>query len=163
MKIKSLFLLISGLALLFITSSCNRRTTSAYYNWETIFIKSEFGGSEVYKYYAGGKNKSESIEQAEVDVLKNLIFKGISSSPDPRPFIFEVNAEEKYRDFFNNFFSEKGDYKNFVELYRQGNLNVNDRLKTGRRNDRKKKGIEILVKRAELRAALQSAKIIPNK
>jgi hypothetical protein len=160
MKKHILFLLISCF---FGLISWKHRSTSAYYSWETIFVKSEFGGSEVYKYYAGGKNKSESIEQAEADVLKNLIFKGISGAPDPNPLIFEVNAEEKYRDFFNNFFSEKGEYKNFVELYRKGNLNVNDRLKTGRRNDRKKKGIEILVKRAELRAALQGAKIIPNK
>ncbi len=140
--------------------SCNHRSTSAYYTWETIFVKSEFGGSEVYKYYAGGKNKSESIEQAEVDVLKNLIFKGISGSPDTRPLVYEVNAEQKYSDFFNNFFSEKGDYKDFVELYRSGNLNKNDRLKTGRRNDRKKKGIEILVKKSELIKSLKAAKII---
>lgn len=140
--------------------SCNHRTTSAYYTWETIFVKSEFGGAEVYKYYAVGKNKSESIKQAEIDVLKNLIFKGISGAPDGRPLVFEVNAEQKYSDYFNNFFSDNGEFKNYVELYRGGNLNLNDRIKTGRRNDRKKKGIEILVKRADLLKMLKSSKIL---
>ncbi len=142
--------------------SCSRRSTSAYYNWETIFVKSEFNGSEVYKYFGAGKNKSESIHQSEVDVLKQLIFKGIAGSPDPRPLVFEVNAEEKYRNYFATFFQDGGDYKNFVELYRSGNLNKNDRIKTGKRRDRKKKGIEIIVKRADLRNALESAKIIPK-
>lgn len=158
-----MLLKVAVFGLLFIVTSCNRHTTSAYYNWETIFVKSEFNGSEIYKYYGAGKNKSESVHQAEVDVLKALIFKGISGSPDSRPLLFEVNAEEKYRSYFASFFEKGGEYKNFVELYKNGNLNNNDRLKTGKRNDRKKKGIEIIVKRAELRRTLESAKIIPLK
>jgi hypothetical protein len=143
--------------------SCNHRTTSAYYNWETIFVKSEFGGAEVYKYYAAGRNKEESINQAEIDILKNIIFKGVSGAPESKPLVFEVNAEEKYHNYFNSFFSENGEYKKYVSLYRKGNINRNDRLKTGRRNDRKKKGIEILVKRSDLQIALINANIIKPK
>lgn len=140
--------------------SCNHRTTSAYYNWETIFIKSEYGGAEVYKHYAAGRNLDESTKQAEIDILKNILFKGVNGAPDSRPIIFEVNAEEKYRSFFTTFFSENGQYTNYVSLYRKGNLNRNDRLKTGRRNDRKKKGIEVLVNRSALINALIAANII---
>ena len=156
-------IIIFVLSCFLLTSSCSRHTTSAYYNWETIFVKSEFNGSEVYKYFGAGKNKCESVHQSEVDVLKQLIFKGIAGSPDSRPLVFEVNAEEKYRSYFTTFFQEGGEYKNYVELYRSGNLNNSDRIKTGKRRDRKKKGIEIIVKRAELRSALESAKIIPLK
>jgi hypothetical protein len=157
---KPKFLILFAIIGLF---SCNNRTTSAYYSWETIFIKSEFGGSEVYKHYSAGSNKNESINQAEVDVLKALIFKGIKSAPDPKPLLFEVNAEEKYRSFFSDFFSKDGEYKNYVQLYRDGNINLNDRLKTGRRNDRKKKGVEIIVKKQELINFIKSSKELNSK
>ncbi len=141
-------------------ASCSRRTTSAYYKWETIFIKSADNGSEVYKHFAVGSNKSESVSQSEIDVLKEIIFKGVASAPNPRPLVYDVNAEEKYRNYFESFFKEGGDYIKYVELYRNGNLNNSDRIKTGKRHDRKMKGMEITVKKASLRKTLENANII---
>jgi len=153
----------SFLFLLITIAGCNHRTTSAYYNWEPTYIKSEFAGSEVFKIYSKGDDKAESIEQAKVDILKRIIFNGVKGSPDARPIIFEVNAQQKYSSFFNEFFAEKGAYRDYVTLYRQGNLNRNDKIKTGRRNDQKKKGIELLVNKPELIKLLANANIIPKK
>ena len=64
-----------------------------------------------------GTNKAAAIEQARKNALRDVIFKGIqdgSGDCNKRPLITEVNAEEKYEYYFNQFFAEGGAYQKYV-------------------------------------------------
>ena len=48
-----------------------------------------------------------------------VIFDGIKEGVggcDVRPLVTEVNAKERYEDYFNLFFSDNGEYKKYVTL-----------------------------------------------
>ena len=73
--------------------------------------------------------------------------------------ITQVNAQEKYEDYFNAFFSDGGEYKNFVSLRdeRIGNKLSRDRKKT---SESVTNGLVVRVLRAELKAKLIADNII---
>ena len=53
------------------------------------------------------------------NALWAVIFDGIRDGVagcDMRPLIGEVNAKERYEDYFNIFFTDDGEYKNYVSL-----------------------------------------------
>lgn len=51
--------------------------------------------------------------------MREVLFKGIIDGKgdcDKRPLITEVNAEEKYEDYFVKFFADKGPYTKYVVM-----------------------------------------------
>ena len=90
-----------------------------------------------------------------------VIFDGIRDGVNgcnTRPLVTEVNAKERYEDYFNLFFSDKGDYRQYVSL--------KDTKK--RSADRKKDKVgynyemTIRVLRAQLKARLKADNVIAN-
>lgn len=91
----------------------------AYANFQTECLRVELDGSQILRAYGKGKNKTDAIEQAKKNAVRDIIFKGISTSSgefSKQPLINEVNAQEKYAYYFNPFFKDKGEYLAFVKL-----------------------------------------------
>lgn len=66
----------------------------------------------------GGKgvSKADAIEQAKKNAVADVLFKGIKDNGpcNTTPLVLEVNARERYAEYFNPFFSDGGEYKKFV-------------------------------------------------
>ena len=79
----------------------------------------EGDGSQTLRVWGIGRNKVDALEQAKKNAVKEVIFKGIrngSKECNTKPLIYEVNAEEKYQYYFNVFFKDGGDYKQYVSM-----------------------------------------------
>lgn len=153
---------IAGMALLclFAVVSCSRVTTlSAFYATQPEYLYDAGDGSITVRTYGQGKNRQKALEQARKNAVREIIFKGINvpgNTSLSRPLVNEVNAAEKYEQFFNNFFQDNGKYAKFID-------------KTDSRKDREeihwnasqaKLSTIIRIDRAELKAFLQQEGII---
>lgn len=131
--------------------------SSTSYDYEVVFIRTGVAGTELFKVFSYGRNEKECIEAAKVNAIKAVLFKGIPGSGLQRPMITEAGAEEKYRDYFNQFFMSGGRYLNFVALSSDGSIDSRDRLRVGKLV---KIGFVVSVQKDNLRKELQDDKII---
>ncbi len=133
--------------------------TSTSYDYEVVFIRTGVEGTELFKVFSYGRNERECIEAAKVNAIKAVLFKGIPGSGLQRPMITEAGAEEKYKAYFNQFFSSGGRYLNFVALSSDGSIDSRDRMKVG---SMLKIGFVVSVQKDNLRKELQDDKIIKS-
>lgn len=92
---------------------------SALFNSQTPQIICEsngLNGELVLRGFGIGKNKKAAKEVIMKNALYALMFQGTDGTGncEQQQLIFDANAYEKERRFFNHFFSAEGDYKNFV-------------------------------------------------
>lgn len=127
------------------------------YNYEVQFIRTGTEGTELFKVYSYCKHEKECIESAKIAAIKAILFKGIPGSGLQRPMVSEPGGEDKYKDYFKTFFSEGGNYLNFVSISNDGSIEEGDRLKVGKQL---KIGIVVSVQKANLRRELEVAGII---
>lgn len=115
---KSYNLIIYCFILLFaIGCGPSKVSTSSYYASATTYMNDEGDGSITVRAYGHGKNRSDAIEQAAKNAVRDIIFKGITVPNNiqlSKPLVTAVNAEEKFQNFFNSFFSDGGTYTEFV-------------------------------------------------
>ena len=91
--------------------------TSSYYTYKTECLGVELDGSQTLRAWGTGKNKKDAIEQAKKNAIHDILFQGIhdgQSKCSVKPLLTEVNAADKYEDYFNAFFQDKGSYQTFV-------------------------------------------------
>ncbi len=87
------------------------------YSYETECLGVELDGTQILKAWGYGSNKPIAIEQAKKNAIKDVLFKGIrngKSDCSMKPVVLETNALENHEDYFNKFFSDGGDYLNFI-------------------------------------------------
>lgn len=115
---KSYNLIIYCFILLFaIGCASSKVSTSSYYASATTYINDKGDGSITVRAYGHGKNRSDAIEQAAKNAVRDVIFKGVTVPNNTllsKPLVTEVNAAEKFQDFFNAFFADSGAYARFV-------------------------------------------------
>ena len=115
-KIKALTIL----TLLSIFFSCStQKTVSTNYSYSTECLGVELDGSQTLKAWGNGRNREDAVEQAKKNAVRDVIFKGIREGKqdcNQKPLVFEVNAQEKYEDYFNKFFADGGEYRNYISL-----------------------------------------------
>lgn len=147
---KRLWILIMGSLLLLPCRVCAQNTFADY---ETTCLGTELDGSLTLRAWGKGKNNRDAREQAMKNAVRDVIFKGITAGSGEcnyRPLLTEVNAAEKYEDYFNKFFRDGGAYKNFVskeDEKRSSRVKVKNRTQNSY-------GIVVRVLRAELREKL---------
>lgn len=119
----------------------------------------ELDGSQTLRVLGYGRNRADAKEQAMKNAVWAVIFDGIRDGVggcNTRPLVTEVNARERYEDYFNLFFADGGAYKEYVSL---------KDTKT-RSADRKKDKVgynyemTIRVLRAQLKARLKADNVI---
>ena len=79
----------------------------------------ELDGSQTLRVQGYGRNRSDAKEQAMKNAVWAVIVDGIRDGAEGcnmRPLVSEVNAKERYEDYFNIFFADNGEYKNYVSL-----------------------------------------------
>lgn len=109
--------------MLSMATSCNtpRKLDSTYaYNTFTVeCMGTDNDGSQTLRAWGKGRDKSQAIETARKNAVKAVIFDGITAGTgecNKRPLVNEVNAREKYEEYFDRFFADGGIYKNFTSL-----------------------------------------------
>jgi len=153
---KKLILYSLGCLLCAFILSCNTSNKlGAHYSYETECMGSELDGSYTLKAWGSGRNIVDAREQARKQAVRDVIFKGISKGKSDcqiRPILYEVNAYDKYRDYFNRFFADHGAFEKFVNYK---DKRTGSSAKTRQRTDAEVKyGVVVRVKYAELREKL---------
>lgn len=112
-----IYLLAGLLAIGGMLDACKSPSTAAFYTFETECVTDVGDGSVVLRAWGQGASRADATEQAKRQAVRDIIFKGIQKgSCQWKPLLFEVNAEEKYQEYFNHFFAKDGDYADFVRM-----------------------------------------------
>lgn len=134
-------------------------STSSYTSYETECLGIELDGSQKLRAWGQGRHRQQAMQQAAKNAISDVIFNGIrggNGGCNVKPLVFEANAREKHEDYFNRFFSDNGDYRNYMTLK---SAPVRSRVKefnaTGRRF-----GVVVTVQRKALQDKLKADGII---
>lgn len=99
------------------TTSLHAQDFSSYHKGNIECLEAELDGSLTLRVTGAGKNRSDAEEQAKKNAVYEIIFKGIVGSASgkiTKPLVTEVNARERYEDYFDQFFADGGAYKKYV-------------------------------------------------
>ena len=103
--------------LFFFDGLAQRNSNIGRYTIETECLGVEKDGSVTLRAWGTGRNRFDAVDQAKKNAVRDVLFKPTrngSSDCNPHPLVPEVNAEMKYEDYFNRFFSDRrGSYKKF--------------------------------------------------
>ena len=149
------FLISSSLVVgLLIFASCGpQKKNAGNYTYKTECLGIEMDGSQTLKAWGNGRNRWDAIEQAKKNAVSDVLFKGIYEGKqdcNKKPVVAEVNAREKYEDYFNKFFADGGDFLEFVSLKDERIGQKIDRNRKGARQS-VTHGVVVRVLRAELK------------
>lgn len=142
---------MSALAMIATAGSCGKRANvSMAYDYPAEVIGVELDGSVTMQVWGTGRNRTDAIEQAHKDAVHTVLFKGVTAdgmrASLTRALVLENNAEVKYRMFFNEFFSDRGDYTKFVSREdTRGGTNTRQRT-----DNQVRYGVVVRVLRSEL-------------
>ncbi len=149
----------------FLTTSYNcfgQKNIAGNYTYITECLGVELDGSATLKAWGNGRNRVDAVEQAKKNAVRDILFNGISegkSDCNRAPLLLELNAQRKHEDYFNIFFADGGEYKNFVSLRDERIFDKISRDKKGARESITH-GIVVRVLRSELKQKLITEGII---
>jgi hypothetical protein len=158
MKIK-----ITLLALLCSLASLHaQKKLAGNYGYKTECMGVELDGSETVKAWGNGRNRSDAVEQAKKNAIRDVLFYGLVEGKQDckqKPLLFEVNADEKYEDYFNKFFADGGEFLNYISLRDE---RIGDKISRDRKRGRGSvtNGFIVRVLRSELKQKLIADGII---
>ena len=93
--------------------SCGSKRSQAYYDQPSQVLSANLDGSYVIRTQVRSKDAVTAFTDAQRKVVKEVIFNGVKAAnngvSDLKPLCFEMNAQEKYEDYWNAFFSDNGD------------------------------------------------------
>lgn len=150
------FLSAVTLAAAALTGCKTPQTIDSTYAGSTFAIECmgvDLDGSQTLRAWGTGKNKAQAMETAKKNAVRAVIFDGIkdgSQECNRKPLVFEVNAKEKYEQYFNRFFADGGDYKAYTSMTDEKRTS---RLKSSNRAI-ENWGVVVRVDRAALRQRL---------
>lgn len=120
MKAKK-YLAIALAAIALGLGSCTTQRTNvtpavSYSNFETVLMSEEGDGTLTLRVWGKGATEGDAIETAKKNAVRDVIFKGIRSKSGvtSRPLVGEVNARERYAEYFDPFFADGGEYAKFA-------------------------------------------------
>ncbi len=155
---KTIFSIVMGL---FVSMTVCGQKQAVYDRQSIMCLGTELDGSQTLRVTGYGRNRADAKEQAMKNAVWAVVFDGVRDGVEGcnlRPIVTEVNARERYEDYFNIFFSDKGEYKKYVSL-----------RDTKRRSARRKKDkvgylyeMTIRVMRSELKARLKADNVISS-
>ena len=86
---------------------------------ETECISKEMDGSLTLRVWGTGRNKTDALEQAKKQAVYDVLFKGVTrgnTDYNMRPVMTEVNARQRYQDYFDIFFMDRGEYRKYISM-----------------------------------------------
>ncbi len=153
---KPIYLLVAILALSVTIECVAQKSTAGNYIYKTECLGVEMDGSQTVKAWGNGRNRSDAVEQAKKNAVRDVIFKGLTEGRqdcEKKPLVPEVNAQVKYEDYFNKFFADGGEFKNFISLKDEKIL---DKISRDKQKARESvtHGLVLRILRAELKQKL---------
>lgn len=143
----------------FSMTEIHAQQAATFTQFETECLGVEGDGSQTVRAWGLGKNRKDAVEQAKKNAVSDVIFKGIKAGVagcNMRPLVGEVNARERYEEYFDRFFMDKGEYKKFVSGADEKRFSKDkSKNKIGARY-----GVTVRVLRNELKARLRADGII---
>ena len=112
MKKLSLFIAAAALCLF---AGCGSRRSQAYYEKPSEVLSANYDGTYVIRVQVRAKDAGIAFTDGQRKAVQEVIFDGVkaanSSITDLKPLCFDLNAREKYEDYWNAFFSDEGPWK----------------------------------------------------
>lgn len=151
------------IGILAICVACSDKSSlAAFYDYETECIGTEYDGSLTLRAWGDGNTRQDAIDQAVKRAIHDVVFVGITkglSGNLSKPLLLEANAEEKYEDYFNKFFADRGgDFRKFANFKDEKENSV----QVAENRQVYKYGVTVRVLRADLKAKLKEDGIIKN-
>ena len=144
-----------------VLAGCGVKRSQAYYDQPSVVLSANYDGSYVIRVQVRSRNAPMSFADAQRKAVKEVIFSGVKAGSngmsDLKPLCFDLNAQEKYEDYFNVFFQDKGEWENYVNIKGQRIL-TNDYQRT---ISQTVSTMNVTVDRAALKKKLQADGIIP--
>ena len=113
---KKILFFIAASALIFSACQSHQKATS-YREFEPECLGVAQDGSQTIRAWGFGKDDDAAIDKARKNALYAVLFNGITAGVagcNQRPLITEVNARERYEDYFDRFFRDGGEWEAFV-------------------------------------------------
>ena len=156
------YLVTISLLLLSMTTSYSQKKIAGNYVYKTECMGVELDGSYTLKAWGNGRNRSDAVDQAKKNAVRDVVFNNILEGKQDcarKPLITEVNAQDKYEDYFNKFFTDGGEYLNFISLKDE---RIGEKLNRDRKKARESvtNGLIVRVLRSELKTKLIADGII---
>lgn len=108
------------LALMMVFASCDpQQKIAGNYTYDTECQGIAGDGQWSVRAFGKGKNKIEALAVAKRNALEEILFKGLRKGMagcDQRPVLTDPNIREREQAYFGKFFSEGGEYLNYVSL-----------------------------------------------
>lgn len=133
-------------------------STASYHTYETECLGKSMDGKQTLRVWAQGKDRSDAIEQARKKAVYDVVFTGISAGNgecSSYPVVDDPMARQKHEKYFNEFFSDKGTYKKYVDI-----LDSKSDMTAIQGKNSLLYGIVVSVDRADLRKRLEKDKIL---
>jgi hypothetical protein len=121
-------------------------------------------GAKLVKVWSYSKNPKHAIASSMRNAVHGVIFKGYAGGGQGctsfQPLVNDPSVEEKYKEFFDEFFAEGGEYLKYVSSATDGSIGPGDRLKVSKREY--KIGAVVTVMSDQLRKRLEKENIIKS-
>lgn len=88
-------------------------------SYKTECISVEQDGSQTLRVWGKGRNRVDAIEQAKKNAVYEILFKGVlkgNTGYNLRPIVTEVNARERYQEYFDIFFMDGGEFLKYISM-----------------------------------------------
>ena len=116
-----LAILLIGTGELFAQKKNKPQETSVLFTegkFTSICEGTELDGSQMVRAYGKGKDKKDAVKQLEKNAMNDVLFNGVRDGEEGcnvAPLVNVPNAREKYKKYFNRFFSDGGQYKRYIK------------------------------------------------
>ncbi len=153
--------ILSTLLCLSMSLVAGAQTQTVYDTQSIKCLGTELDGSQTLRVTGYGRNRSDAKEQAKKNAVYAVIFNGVRDGVkgcNLRPLVTEVNARERYEDYFNIFFMDNGEYLKYVSL------RDTKRMSADRKKDKVGYSYEMTIRvlRSELKARLKADNVISS-
>lgn len=166
MKTKFLPILIISAILCMTMVGCrgSQKISSSYSNYQfgTSLVSTSPSGLLTLRSWGSGPDKNSAIKEAMKNAVYDVIFKGVkggNGSYATQPIVTEVNARERYAEYFDRFFAPVGEWERFVKETSSKDKSRTESKSSGRVNY----GITVTIDRPYLVRQLTEDNIIVNK
>lgn len=124
MKTKSILIAVATIVVAALAVSCGTGKSQAYYDQKSKVVGTELDGSYTIQAWGRARNAADAYVQASKQAVYDVIFSEIqfvsgqapSSTGVLKPLTYELNARQKYEDYFNAFFADGGDYRKYSSM-----------------------------------------------
>lgn len=117
---KKFSFLLTIIALVVLTG-CGAKKSQAYYDFKSKVLSVNYDGTYVIRTQVRARNAAIGLfNDAMRKAVQEVIFDGVESGSNGvlplKPILFDMNAREKYEDYFNVFFRDGGDWTKYASL-----------------------------------------------